>query len=144
MSEQAVSGAWLVDASVALKWFRPPAQEPDGELARTAIGRLAMRTTALAVHEVGSVLVRGGWAAAAVVRALEVLGEICGDPFELLPEDHAIAAELAIAHDLTFYDASYAAVARRTGRRLLSADGDLLEPGLATSLSAALAFPSDR
>lgn len=138
MSEEDVAGAWLVDASVALKWFRPVGQGPDGELARAAIGRLAMRTTALAVHEVGSVLIRGGWSAAATAQALETLREICGDPFDLLPEDHPLAAELAVGHGLTFYDASYAAIARRIGRRLLSADGDLLDPGLAISLSAAL------
>jgi len=50
------------------------------------------------------------------------------------PEDHGPVAELALAHDLTFYDASYAAIARRTGRRLLSVDTDLVDPGLATQL----------
>lgn len=140
MSEQAAAGAWVVDASVALKWFLPLEREPDGELARAAIGRLAMRTTTLAVHEVGNALIRGsGQTAARVEAALDLLLEICGDPFDLLPEDHAVAAELAVSHGITFYDASYAAIARRTGRRLLSADGDLLDPELATSLSAALA-----
>jgi predicted nucleic acid-binding protein len=127
--------AWLVDASVAAKWFLPVAREPDGELARTAIGRLAMRTTALAMHEVGSVLtIHSGWPAHRIAAALDLLGEICGDPFELRPEDHRVTAELALDHHLTFYDASYAAIARRTGRRLLSADSDLLDARLATSL----------
>jgi predicted nucleic acid-binding protein len=127
--------AWLVDASVAAKWFLPVAREPDGELARTAIGRLAMRTTTLAMHEVGSVLtIHSGWPADRIAAALDLLGEICGDPFELRPEDHRVTAELALDHHLTFYDASYAAIARRTGRRLLSADSDLLDARLATSL----------
>ena len=38
----------------------------------------------------------------------------------------------------TFYDASYAAVAQRIGRVLVSADADLLDAGLAQSLAAAL------
>ena len=135
----ATADAWLVDASVAAKWFLPVEREPDGELARTAIGRLAMRTTALAIHEVGNVLIiHSGWPADRIASALGLLGEICGDPFELRPEDLRAATELALAHGLTFYDASYVAIARRTGRRLLSADSDLLDARLAQGLSSAL------
>jgi len=135
----AEAGAWLVDASVAVKWFLPVAREPDGELARTAIGCLAMRTTALAMHEVGNVLtIHSGWPPERIASALDLLGEICGDPFELRPEDHRVATELAVGHHLTFYDASYAAIARRAGRRLLSADSDLLDARLASSLRTAL------
>jgi predicted nucleic acid-binding protein len=131
--------AWIVDASVALKWFLPVDREPDGELARLAIGKLAMRTTTLAVHEVGNILARrSGWGAERVVAGLQLLLEICGDPVELVPEDHLPAAQLALEHDLTFYDASYVAIARRTQRGLLSADGDLLAPRLAFPLLDAL------
>jgi predicted nucleic acid-binding protein len=130
---------WIVDASVAAKWFLPVEREPQGELAREAIGRLAMRTTSLAFHEVGNVLTtHSGWPSVRVVAALGLLREICGEPLELLPQDMATAVELASAHELTFYDASYAAIARRLGRGLLSADGDLLEPGLAAGLETAL------
>jgi predicted nucleic acid-binding protein len=132
--------AWLVDASVALKWFLPVDREPDGELARTAVGRLAMRTTALAFHEVGNILTRhSGWTAERIAAALDLLLEICGDPLDLLASDFRPTAELALAHALTFYDASYAAISQRTGRRLLSADGDLLIPQLAIPLQEALA-----
>ncbi len=132
--------AWIVDASVALKWFLPADREPDGELARSAIGKLAMRTTALAVHEVGNILTRhSAWTAERIAAALRLLLEICGDPIELAPEDHHPTAQLALAHDLTFYDASYVAIARRTQRTLLSADGDLLAPQLALPLHDALA-----
>lgn len=139
MSAAAAADAWVVDASVAVKWFLPVEREPDGELARKAIGRLAMRTTALAMHEVGNVLtVHSGWSAEKIAAALDLLMEICGDPLELRAEDHRPTAALALAHDLTFYDASYAAIARRTDRRLLSADSDLTDPGLAVDLSSAL------
>ena len=139
MSAAAAADAWLVDASVAVKWFLPIEREPDGRLARSLIGRLAMRTTALAVHEVGNVLtVHSGWPAEKIASALDLLTEICGDPIPLRPEDHQVAARLALAHNLTFYDASYAAIARRTDRRLLSADSDLIDPGLAVDLSSAL------
>lgn len=135
MTAPASTDAWLVDASVAVKWFLPVAREPQGELAREAIGRLSMRTTALAVNEVGNVLVRhSGWPAEGISIALDLLLEICGEPIALRPEDHRPTAELAFEHGLTFYDASYATIARRVDRRLLSADSDLLDPGLAVDL----------
>jgi len=131
--------AWVVDASVAAKWFRPLEREPEGELAREAIGRLAMRVTTLTVYEVGNVLtLHGGWTGGEVGAALKLLLEICGEPLDLLPEDHRAAASLALSHGLTFYDASYAAIATRLGRGVLSADGDLIKPGLASTLEMAL------
>lgn len=130
---------WLVDASVALKWFLPAEREPDADLARAALGRLTMRTTDLAVYEVAHVLTtHSGWDAARIEEALTLLTEICGTPVELLAPDRRLAAELALAHGLTFYDASYAAIASRLGRRVLSADSDLLKPGLAVGLNVAL------
>jgi predicted nucleic acid-binding protein len=131
--------AWIVDASVAAKWFLPVEREPDGQLARDAIGRLAMRTTSLAFYEVGNILtIHSGWAGERVAAALDLLLEICGEPVGLDAEDHSSAAKLALSHGLTFYDASYVAVARRLGRGVLSADGDLVEPDLAADLAAAL------
>jgi predicted nucleic acid-binding protein len=137
LTAPALTDAWLVDASIAVKWFLPVSREPQGELAREAIGRLSMRTTALAVDEVGNVLIRhSGWPAERISTALDILLEVCGEPIALRPEDHRPTAELALEHGLTFYDASYATIARRVGRRLLSADGDLLGPGLAVDLGS--------
>jgi predicted nucleic acid-binding protein len=130
---------WLIDASIALKWFLPVNREPDGDLARTAIGHLGMRTTSLALYEVGNILtLHSGLEAVQIGAALGLLEDICGDPIGLTTEDLHSAAVLAREHELTFYDASYAAIARRTGRRLLSADGDLIAPKLAVSLRDAL------
>lgn len=140
VSTSVSTDAWIVDASVAVKWFLPTEREQDGSLARAAVGRLTMRTTMLGMHEVGNALtVRSGWDAETISRSLGLLLEICGDPLELLPVDHAGTAELALAHGLSFYDASYAAIAQRLGRRVLSADADLLRPGLAVGLREALA-----
>lgn len=139
MSPAAPSAGWVVDASVALKWFLPVEREPDGALARSAIGRLAMRTTALAMHEIGNILTRrSDLSVEQIEAALALVLEICGEPLALIAEDHGSAAQLARTHDLTFYDASYVAIARRTGRRVLSADRDLLGPGLAACLERAL------
>ncbi|HEX5929826.1 MAG TPA: type II toxin-antitoxin system VapC family toxin [Solirubrobacterales bacterium] len=135
----AESSAWVVDASVAAKWFRPPETEPESALARDAIGQLAMRITSLTLYEIGNLLTReAGRGAAQVGAALDLLVEMCGDPVPLLPGDYGVSAQLARAHGLTFYDASYVAIANRIGRRVLSADGDLLGPGLAVDLKAAL------
>jgi len=82
--------------------------------------------------------IHSGWPAEKVDAALDLLIEICGDPLDLLPADRHLAADLALAHDLTYYDASYAAIARRVDRRLLSADADLLGPDLAVNLRSAL------
>jgi predicted nucleic acid-binding protein len=135
------SKAWVVDAFVVAKWFLPVEREPEGELAREAVGRFAMRTTSLAFYEVGNILSThsGGWNEKKIDRALGLMLEICGDPLDLLPGDYRTTAELALAHGLSFYDASYVAIARRMGRGVLSADGDLLGPGLASSLKSALA-----
>jgi predicted nucleic acid-binding protein len=140
LSPVPVGEAWIVDASIALKWFLPAEREPDGLLARSAIGALAMRTTTLAEYEIGNILTRSsGWGAEQIARALVLLREICGEPIDLLAGDHRSVARLAVKHDLTFYDASYAAIAARCGRRLLSADRDLLDPKLAVSLRDVLA-----
>jgi predicted nucleic acid-binding protein len=136
--------AWIVDASVALKWFMPPEREPDGRLAREMVGVLPMRTTTLAVYEVGNVLtVHSGWQASDIADALNVLRRTCGEPIGLEPQDELRAAELAAEHDLTFYDASYAALAERTRRRLISADLALLRSRLAVDVQAA-ALAGDR
>ncbi len=139
MTHSPSSEAWIVDASVVVKWFLPVEREPEGQLAREAIGQLAMRTTSLAYFEVGNVLTRrSSWTGEKVGAALELMLEICGEPFGLTAEDHGAAAGLARAHGLTFYDASYVAIANRIGRGVLSADGDLVEPGLAVTLETAL------
>lgn len=99
-----------------------------------------MRTTTLAFYEVGNILTRhSGLEAIQIGAALGLLEDICGDPIELTSDDRHSAATLALEHKLTFYDASYAAIAHRTGRRLLSADGDLITPKLAITLQEALA-----
>jgi predicted nucleic acid-binding protein len=92
------------------------------------------------MYEVGNILTRhSGWTASRIATALKLLGEICGDPIELADDDHHPTAELALEHNLTFYDASYAAIASRTGRRLLSADRDLVAAKLAVTLQDASA-----
>ncbi len=128
--------SFLIDASVALKWFMPVAAEPDAQRAREFVGALEMRMTTLTEYEVANRLVRGNAIAAAeVAGALALLRDICGEPEQLVDADRMLAAELCADHGLTFYDASYAAISQRSGRTLVSADRDLLGPGLAVAIA---------
>ncbi len=125
----------LSDANVALKWFHHEGEE-EVDSARALLEaqrdrRLALYVLDLTAYEVGNALIRGRAAleaprAAAVVAAL---GELC-PAITPEPEDLAEAAALAQEHDLTFYDAAYAAVARRRGAALATFDRTLLRAGL--------------
>jgi predicted nucleic acid-binding protein len=123
------------DANVALKWFHAKGEE-EVESARALLAAHRVRTVALMVldltaYEVGNALLRGrvGASVDQVVTVLDALGAICPavrpDPDEL-----RLATELAGEHDLTVYDAAYAAVARSRGATLVTLDGALLEAGL--------------
>ncbi len=60
------------------------------------------------------------------------------------PEEFRLATDLAARHELTVYDAAYAAVAESRGATLASLDHDLLEAGLGTrpsELAAKLGGP---
>jgi predicted nucleic acid-binding protein len=138
MSDPGASG-WIVDASVAVKWFLPTEAEPDVALAREAIGRLPMRLTTLTTYETGNVLTRtAGFSPDLTARGLGRLLDICGPAEDLEPEDFRVSAELTRRHGITFYDASYSAIALRLNRKVISADSDLLDPGLAVTLSEAM------
>ncbi|MDP8970888.1 MAG: type II toxin-antitoxin system VapC family toxin [Actinomycetota bacterium] len=123
------------DANVALKWFHAQGEE-EVEPARALLAGQRERTVALRVldltpYEVGNALLRGrsGIGAERVAAVLDALGEICP---KITPssEDLGEAAALAEEHDLTLYDAAYAAVARRRNAHLVTLDGELLRAGL--------------
>jgi len=82
----------------------------------------------LTAYELGNALVRGRAKATAsqVATVLEALAEIC-PAAQLDAGELRLAAELATRHDLTFYDAAYAAVAESRGATL---DRALLKAGL--------------
>ncbi|MBN8868795.1 MAG: type II toxin-antitoxin system VapC family toxin [Solirubrobacterales bacterium] len=133
------TAGWIVDASVAAKWFRPSSIEPDRELAEELIAEGSIRTTSLCLFEIGNVLaLKTLDNDQQVAEKLAALVRYCGTPIELAPADYARASELARKHGITFYDASYVAIAERMGRRVVSADRDLLDPGLAVDLKTAV------
>lgn len=132
------------DANVALKWFRTAGEE-DLTDAHALLGAHTARRIALVVldltsFEVGNALLRGGAGADAdqTWTVLDALAEICP---VVAPEgaDLRLAAQLAQQHDLSFYDAAYAAVAQRRGAELATLDGALLRAGLGRAPAAIVA-----
>jgi predicted nucleic acid-binding protein len=129
----------LVDASVALKWILNASVESDAVAARDLIGAFDLGTTSLAHYEIANTMIRKSAAgAAAAIESCALVRAICGEPEPLTADDVAVAARLAEEHGITFYDASYAAIAQRTGWPLVSADRHLLDPGLAADIESAL------
>ncbi len=125
----------LADANVLLKWFHEEGEEEVAS-ARALLDAHRDRTLSvwmldLTPYEVGNALIRGraGLGAEPVAIVLQAAREICvaatPDAAEL-----ALAAQLAVEHELTLYDAAYAAVARLRGALLATLDGRLLAAGL--------------
>lgn len=132
------------DASVVLKWFHAEGEE-EVESARALLEHYSRQTIGLQIldltpYEVGNALLRGRTRVAAdrVVVVLEALADICP---RLAPTSSHLrdAAALAELHDLTLYDAAYAAVARASGAELVTLDRALLKSGLGRRPSAVLA-----
>lgn len=122
------------DANVALKWFHAEGEQ-EVEAARALLVGQRERTVNLSIldltpYELGNVLLRGlGVSASRVAAVLDALTAICST---INPDidDLREAATLAEQHELTFYDAIYAAVARRHNAHLVTLDGELLRAGL--------------
>ena len=131
----------LVDTSVLIKWFH---DERETELAQAreirdahVRGDVDAHVLDLAVYEMGNVLARAlKWEARDVAEQLDDLLLIVGPPLAMSQPWLRTAADLASAHDLTFYAASWAAAASELGVPLVSADRQLISSGLALSPTA--------
>ena len=131
------------DASVVLKWFHAEGEE-EVEEARALLDHYGRQTIGLQIldltpYEVGNALLRGRAKVAAdrVAVVLEALAEICPQVSPTTGELRAAAA-LAERHDLTLYDAAYAAVARERKAELATLDRALLDNHLGRRPSALL------
>ena len=123
------------DASVALKWFHSGGED-EVEPARALVAAYQARAIALVVldltaYEIGNALLRGHAQANAeqVAIVLEALDALCP---AIRPGAAELrrAAQLAERHDLTLYDAVYAAVAENRGAVLATLDRALIRAGL--------------
>lgn len=120
----------VVDASVVLGWLL---REPLPEGHRRALtdhvsGAEPAVAPELLSYEVANVLARGARLGPEAARAgherflaLEI------ETYSLSERDYAAALELALAHRITVYDASYVALAQALGLRFVTADRRLAE-----------------
>lgn len=130
----------LVDTSVLVKWFHT---EGESELAEaravrdaTLFGDVQTRVIDLALYELGNVLLRAlAWRAEEIADQLDDVVTVCGPPLAMSPEWFGLAARLGVEHQLTFYDAAWAAAALALQVPLVTTDSQLLGAGLAESPS---------
>jgi predicted nucleic acid-binding protein len=132
------------DANVVLKWFHSEGEE-EVEPARALLDAHKERTVALSVldltaYEVGNALMRGraGASAEQAATVIEALAEVC-PAIRPSPEEMRVASQLAERHDLTLYDAAYAAVAQSRSAELVTLDRALLGANLGSRPSAYMA-----
>lgn len=136
------------DANIVLKWFHAEGEE-EVEAARILLDAHKERAVALSVldltaYEVGNALIRGraGASAEQAATVIEALVEIC-PAIRPSPEEMRVASQLAHRHDLTLYDAAYAAVAQGRSAELVTLDRALLAAKLGSRPSA-VADPIER
>ena len=114
---------YVIDASVAVKWFcEEPDREAALEISRSAkLGNIEVYAPNLLLYEVGNVLWKGKkFNADQLERALFSLLETNIEFFALERNTIEIAALFTATYDITFYDASYAALAYTLGIPLIS------------------------
>jgi predicted nucleic acid-binding protein len=134
----------ISDASIALKWFHALG-EAEVDESRALLGYFSRRSIALHVldltpYEVGNALLRGPVPLSGedVAVVLEALAAVCPQVAPTTLELR-LATELATRHDLSLYDAAYAAVAQSRGAELATLDEALLRSGLGRRPSAIVA-----
>ncbi|MBV8203015.1 MAG: type II toxin-antitoxin system VapC family toxin [Acidobacteria bacterium] len=123
------AATFVPDASVILKWVLVSADEPGYEAAsqvfkRWQEGEIGLAVPALWAYEVGNVLCLKRPADAA-----EVLTTLCDLGLNEVPLTPTLIQQtvaLASRHGITFYDASYLAVAEEVKAILLTADARFL------------------
>ncbi|HET7044784.1 MAG TPA: PIN domain-containing protein [Gaiellaceae bacterium] len=135
--------AVVCDTSVVLKWFHEEGEEGVADARRLlALGRdghLTAWVLDLTFYELGNALLRGlDWPAAPVGRLLDAL-RVIAPVAAVGAAELRVAAELGETHELTFYDAAYAAAARSRGAALATHDEHLLDCGEGKLPSAILA-----
>ena len=114
---------YVIDASVAVKWFcEEPGREAALEISRNAkLGNIGVYAPNLLMYEVGNVLWKGKkFNAEELQRALLSLSETNMKFFDLERDTIETAALFTATYDITFYDASYAALAYKFGIPLIS------------------------
>jgi predicted nucleic acid-binding protein len=134
----------LLDTSVLIKWFHA---EGEAELAEARAlrsahvnGDIDVHMIDLAFYEIGNVLLGAlSWDPVDVADQLDDLLAIVGPPLISSPAWLRRTALLADQHNLSFYDASWAAASAELKVPLVSADRKLHGTGLAETPNEACA-----
>lgn len=119
----------MVDASVAFKWLIPDAAEEDVSAAKALLvdhmeGRVAIAVPALLYYEVANILLFGR-SKPPIDEAAEALRDLYSIPLAVAvpaPETADAALRLASDHGLSYYDASYVALAETLDCTMITAD----------------------
>jgi predicted nucleic acid-binding protein len=131
----------LLDASVLLAAFDP--EDEHHESSRTLLkdDEPTLATLDLARYEVANVAIRAWRAPDSVAPILSAIDRLAEDGGVIAATTPLLAqaAEIAERHEISVYDATYAAVAGDLGHRLVSCDKrDLVSRGLAVLPANAL------
>lgn len=119
----------MVDASVAFKWLIPNAAEEDVPAAKALLvdhmeGRVAIAVPALFYYEVANILLFGR-SKPPIDEAAAALRDLYSIPLAVAvpaPDIADAALRLASDHGLSYYDASYVALAETLDCPLITAD----------------------
>jgi predicted nucleic acid-binding protein len=131
----------LLDASVLLAAFDPEDEHHEPSRALLEEDEPTLATLDLARYEVANVAVRAWRAPDSVLPLLSAIDRLAEDGGVVAATTPLLAqaAELAERHEISVYDATYAAAASDLGRRLISCDKrDLVSRGLAVLPADAL------
>ncbi len=133
----------LLDTSVLLKWFHregeDEVEQAEWHLQAHRSGLIHAYMLDLGVYELGNVLVRPlKRTARQCVAVLDAAAALCGPALTLNSAGREMAAELACADGLTFYDAAFAVAASAHECVLVSADRKLVATGHAITLTQSM------
>jgi len=121
---------YVLDASVILKWFADEDKSKDAIAIRDSHinGEYVIVIPELAVYEIGNALrYKPGASSEEVSRYLNDINDLNLHIISLPPDLLNLSAEIAFQKDLTFYDATYIALAKELGLHLITADKRLYE-----------------
>jgi predicted nucleic acid-binding protein len=124
----------VVDASVSFKWLVPDAAEEDVPAAKALLidhmeGRARIIIPSLLYYEVGNILLFGR-SRPPREEALEALTDLFSIPLEVVPPALASATatlRLASLRGLSYYDATYVALAEMLDCPLITSDRRLAQ-----------------
>lgn len=124
----------MIDASVAFKWLVPDAAEDDVPAAKALLadhmeGRAKIIIPSLLYYEVGNILLFGR-SRPPIEQAADALTDLFSIPLEIVSPalvSADVTLRLASLRGLSYYDATYVALAEMLDCQLITADRRLAE-----------------